>query len=52
VVMTGGGSLLKGFPKLISKETGVPVILAENPLTCVVLGAGKFLEELKYMKKV
>jgi rod shape-determining protein MreB len=52
VVMTGGGSLLKGFPKLISKETGVPVILAENPLTCVVLGAGKFLEELKYMKKI
>jgi len=52
IVMTGGGSLLRGFTKLISKETGVPVILAENPLTCVVLGTGKFLEELKYMKKV
>jgi len=50
IVMTGGGSLLKGYPKLISKETGVPVILAENPLTCVVLGTGKFLEELKYLK--
>jgi len=50
IVMTGGGSLLKGFPKLISKETGVPVILAENPLTCVVLGTGKFLDELKYLK--
>jgi rod shape-determining protein MreB len=49
-VLTGGGSLLKGFPKLISKETGVPVILAENPLTCVVLGTGKFLDELKYLK--
>jgi len=47
IVMTGGGSLLKGIDKYISKETGVPVILAENPLTCVVLGAGKFLEELK-----
>ena len=45
--MTGGGSLLKGLDKYISKETGVPVILAENPLTCVVLGAGKFLEEIK-----
>ena len=52
IVMTGGGSLLKGFTKLISKETGVPVILAENPLTCVVLGTGKFLEELRYIKKV
>ena len=52
IVMTGGGSLLRGFPKLISKETGVPVILAENPLTCVVLGTGKFLEELKYMKNI
>jgi rod shape-determining protein MreB len=50
IVLTGGGSLLKGFPKLISKETGVPVILAENPLTCVVLGTGKFLDELKYLK--
>jgi rod shape-determining protein MreB len=47
IVMTGGGALLKGLPKLIAKETGVPVILAENPLLCVVLGAGKFLENLK-----
>jgi len=52
IVLTGGGSLLRGFAKLISKETGVPVILAENPLTCVVLGTGKFLEELKYLKTV
>ena len=44
IVMTGGGSLLKGLPKLIAKETGVPVILAENPLLCVALGAGKFLD--------
>lgn len=49
IVMTGGGSLLKGFQKLVSKETGVPVILAENPLLCVALGAGKFLENLKDM---
>jgi len=40
IVMTGGGSLLKGLPKLISKETGVPVILAENALLCVAMGAG------------
>ena len=41
IVMTGGGSMLKGLPKLISKETGVPVILVENPLECVALGAGE-----------
>ena len=51
IVMTGGGALLKGFPKLIAKETGVPVILAENPLLCVALGAGKFLEGLKDVGK-
>jgi rod shape-determining protein MreB len=51
IVMTGGGSLLKGFPRLVAKETGVPVILAENPLLCVALGAGKFLENLKDMGK-
>jgi rod shape-determining protein MreB len=51
IVMTGGGSLLKGFPKLVAKETGVPVILAENPLLCVALGAGKFLESLKDVGK-
>lgn len=51
IVMTGGGSLLKGLPKLISKETGVPVILSEHPLLCVALGAGKYLDSLKDMKK-
>ena len=44
IVMTGGGSLLKGLPKLISKETGVPVILVENPLECVAIGAGQAFE--------
>lgn len=44
IVMTGGGSMLKGLPKLISKETGVPVILVENPLECVALGSGEAFE--------
>ena len=44
IVMSGGGSLLKGLPKLISKETGVSVIVAQNPLDCVALGAGKYYE--------
>ena len=47
IVMTGGGSLLKGLPKLISKETGVSVILAPSPLDCVALGAGKYFENTK-----
>jgi rod shape-determining protein MreB len=51
IVMTGGGSLLKGFPKLIAKETGVPAILAENPLLCVALGAGKYLEMIRVNNK-
>lgn len=46
IVMAGGGSLLKGLPKLIAKETGVPVILAERPLECVAIGAGKFFETM------
>ncbi|MGL4982423.1 MAG: rod shape-determining protein [Treponemataceae bacterium] len=49
IVMTGGGSLLKGLPKLISKETGVPVILAEDPLRCVAIGAGQAFEVFKDM---
>jgi rod shape-determining protein MreB len=47
IVMTGGGSLLKGLPELISKETNVPVFLAENPLDCVALGAGKYFDNAK-----
>ena len=49
IVMTGGGSLLKGLPKLISKETGVPVILAESPLECVAIGAGQAFALFKDM---
>ena len=49
IVMTGGGSLLKGLPKLISKETHVPVILAENPMDCVAIGAGLYYDVYKDM---
>lgn len=49
IVMTGGGSLLKGLPKLISKETGVPVILAENPMDSVAIGAGQYYDVFKDM---
>lgn len=46
IVMTGGGSLLKGMDKLISQKTGIPVFIAEDAISCVALGAGKALENL------
>ncbi len=49
IVMTGGGSSLKGLQKLISNETGVPVILVERPLECVAVGAGQAFELFKDM---
>ncbi len=49
IVMTGGGSLLKGLDHLVSNETGVPCFRAEDPLNCVVLGAGMFFEHEKGM---
>jgi len=43
--MTGGGSPLHGIDKVISRVTGLPVRLADDPLNCVALGAGRALEE-------
>lgn len=51
IVMAGGGSLLRGLDQLISKETGLPVSMAEDPLLSVVKGAGKVLEELDFFKE-
>ena len=45
LVLTGGSALLKNIDKLISKETGLPVVIAEDPLSCVALGTGKALEQ-------
>jgi len=44
LVLTGGGAMLKNIDKLISKDTGLPVTIADNPLECVALGTGKALE--------
>lgn len=52
IMMAGGGSLLKNLDRLLSKETGLPVKVAEDPLFCVVRGAGKVLEELDTFREV
>ena len=52
IVMTGGASLLKGFTKLISKETEVSVFLAQSPIDCVALGAGKYFENSKGIQDI
>ncbi|HOB35080.1 MAG TPA: rod shape-determining protein [Bacillota bacterium] len=52
IVMTGGGSLLDGFDRLISKETGMPVVVAENALDCVALGTGKVLAEMNLLRRI
>lgn len=44
IVLTGGGALLRGLDKLLTEETGLPVIVADDPLTCVARGGGKALE--------
>ncbi len=52
IVLTGGGALLANLDVLLRERTGLPVSLAEDPLTCVVLGSGKVLEELELLKQL
>jgi len=52
MVMTGGGSLLRNMDRYLTQETGVPCHLAENPIACVALGAGKALERYHIIKRV
>jgi rod shape-determining protein MreB len=48
IVLTGGGALLRDIDKLLSQETGLPVVVAQDPLFCVALGAGRALEDPVY----
>lgn len=52
ITMAGGGSLVRGIDKLIAEKTGLTVKVAEDPLTCVVRGTGKMLEEMDLLEKV
>jgi len=50
IIITGGGGLLRNFDQLLSKVTGVPAYLAEKPISCVALGAGKVLDNIHVLK--
>ena len=52
IILTGGGALLKGMDERLKHETGMPVNVAENPLSCVAIGSGKCLEEFEVLKRV
>lgn len=51
VILTGGGALLHGIDQLLAEELKVPVVIAENPMTCVAEGTGKMLEHLDKLPK-
>ena len=50
-ILTGGGSMIKGLDKLLSMETGLDVKIADDPVSCVVMGTGKALSEMKTIQK-
>ena len=52
IVLTGGGALLGNLDRLLREQTGLPVSIADDPLSCVALGTGRCLEELKTLKDV
>ncbi|MFP3983739.1 MAG: rod shape-determining protein [Desulfurivibrionaceae bacterium] len=52
IIMTGGGALLTNIDKRLQEETGLPIIIAEDPLTSVVIGSGQALEKIDVLKEV
>jgi rod shape-determining protein MreB len=52
IVISGGGSMIKNIDRLLKKETKLPIIIAENPLSVVVLGCGRTLDDQDLLKQV
>jgi rod shape-determining protein MreB len=52
IVLTGGGALLQGLDQVLREDTGLPVSIADEPLSCVALGTGKALEHMKTMRNI
>ncbi|MBN2644066.1 MAG: rod shape-determining protein [Desulfuromonadaceae bacterium] len=52
IILAGGGALLRNLDALLRQETGLPVVIAEDPLSCVVLGSGRVLDELDLLRRV
>ena len=52
IVLSGGGALLRGLDQRLRAETGLPVVLADDPLAAVVLGTGRMLEDMELLRKV
>jgi rod shape-determining protein MreB len=52
IMLTGGGALLRDLDRLLSEETGLPVLIAEEPLTCVAMGCGIALDQMQGMSNI
>jgi len=52
MMLTGGGALLRDLDRLLAEETGLPVLIAEDPLTCVVRGCGIALEQMEHLDSI
>lgn len=50
IVMTGGGSLVRGFDRLITSRTGIPTVIADEPILCVAKGTGTSLDSVQSMQ--
>jgi rod shape-determining protein MreB and related proteins len=52
IVLSGGGALLRGIDLLLHEQTGLPIRVSDDPLTCVVRGAGALLDDVKLLARV
>ncbi len=52
IVLSGGGALLRALDERLRHETGLPVVQAEDPLACVVLGTGRVLDDMNLLRKI